>query len=207
MLLRLKLLTWPTIFLRILEHGDGWFDKLRELLRAHEDQKEISCLLEALNDIFIIGSKANKWTFSLTTQHCTVTTSRPRSITEQPDLIGDILDRQPIINLILYDENLGNSSCAPIGKLLSQYNVIAQLNVGKNRISARGVRALAEGLADSQSLEKLNLRLNPIENSGIVILVESLKRNKSVRELNLCHIDLQVKVAFHSIPCIPDPIY
>lgn len=178
---------------RILEHGDGWFDRLRELLRIHEDQKQISNLLEALNDVFIIGAKANKWTFSLTTKHCTVQQARPRSISDQPDLIGDTAEGlMPIVSLEVYDENFGNASCTALGEVLRKYNVISHLNLGKNRLSERGMQRLSTGIQGNRCLEKLNLRLNPLENSGLEVLVKALERNGSVRELVLCHTHLQV---------------
>ena len=180
---------------RILEHGDGWFDRLREVLRIHEDQRQISNLLEALNDVFIIGAKANKWTFSLTTKHCTVQQARPRSIFGQPDLIGDTAEGlQPIVLLEVYDENFGNSSCSALGEVLRKYNVISQLNLGKNRLTQKGISRLSTGIEGNRCLEKLNLRLNPLENEGLEILSRALERNGSVKELILCHTHLQVSV-------------
>lgn len=182
---------------RILEHGDGWFDRLRELLRIHEDQKQISNLLEALNDVFIIGAKANKWTFSLTTKHCSVQQARPRSISEQPDLIGDTAEcLQPIVSLEVYDENFGNTSCTPLGEVLRKYNVISHLNLGKNRLSERGMLKLSPGIQGNRCLEKLNLRLNPLQNAGLEVLSKAMCRNGSIRELILCHTHLQVGLPF-----------
>ncbi|XP_067929191.1 uncharacterized protein [Watersipora subatra] len=178
---------------RILEHGDGWFDRLREILRIHEDQRQISNLLEALNDVFIIGAKANKWTFSLTTKHCTVRQARPSSISDQPDLIGDTAEGlQPIVWLEVYDENFGNTSCTALGEVLRKYNVISQLNLGKNRLTPKGISKLCPGIQGNRCLEKLNLRLNPLENEGLAILSKALERNGSIKELILCHTQLQV---------------
>lgn len=159
----------------------------------HDDQRSVSHLLETLNDIFIIGAKANKWMFSLTTRHCTVTQTRPKSISDQPDLIGDTADaQQPLISLEVYDENFGNSSCTALGEVLGKYNVISQLNLGKNKISAKGLSRLTESLEKNKSLEKLNLRLNPLENEGVEVLSRSLELNHSLTELVLCHTNIQV---------------
>lgn len=182
------------VFDQILEHGDGWFDRLRELLRTHEDQRQISNLLEALNDVFIIGAKANKWTFSLTTKHCTVQQARPRSISDQPDLIGDTSEGlQPILLLEVYDENFGNSSCNALGEVLRKYNVVSQLNLGKNNLTQKGISRLCTGIEGNRCLEKLNLRLNPLANDGVELLSKALERNNSVKELILCHTHLQVR--------------
>ena len=182
---------------QILEHGDGWFDRLRELLRNHEDQKQISNLLEALNDIFIIGAKANKWVFSLTTRHCTVQPTRCRSLSEQPDLIGDTTEgQQPVLLLELYDENFGNTSCSTLADVLRKYNVISQLNIGKNKISAKGISKLVSGIEGNRCLEKLNLRLNSLESNGLELLGKALEKNSSIQELILCHTQLQVSGSF-----------
>lgn len=178
---------------QILEHGDGWFDRLRELLRIHEDQKQISNLLEALNDVFIIGAKANKWMFSLTTKHCTVQQTRPRSLSDQPDLIGDTAEgQQPVVILEVFDENFGNSSCPALADVLRKYNIISKLDVGKNRITAKGLSKLMCGIEGNRCLEKLSLRLNPLGNDGLEYLVRAMERNCSITEIVLCHTQLQV---------------
>lgn len=178
---------------QILEHGDGWFDRLRELLRIHEDQRQISNLLEALNDIFIIGAKANKWMFSLTTKHCTVQQARPKSLSDQPDLIGDTAEgQQPVVILEVFDENFGNNSCPALAEVLRKYNIISRLDVGKNKITAKGLSKLINGIEGNRCLEKLSLRLNPLGNSGLEHLVHGMERNSSISEIVLCHTQIQV---------------
>ena len=107
------------------------------------------------------------------------------------EFIVDLIKNKPVIQLFLYNNNIGCNGAKFIAELLKINERLKELNLSGNNIGNEGIKYIAESLkiCDRKNLKsrlrKLNLGKNNITKDGANFIAKSLENNKYLKELNL----------------------
>lgn len=91
----------------------------------------------------------------------------------------------PVINICISGHSLHEDRAKALSKVVSKYNCILELRIGKTQLSGRDVGHLSQAIQGSACLAVLDLRLNSIGNEGARLLAVSLAKNSHIRQLNI----------------------
>ncbi|XP_048743826.1 uncharacterized protein LOC125657204 isoform X3 [Ostrea edulis] len=91
----------------------------------------------------------------------------------------------PVINICISGHSLHEGRVKSLAKVVSKYNCILELRIGKTQLSGRDIGHLSPAIQASTCLTVLDLRLNSIGNEGARLLAVPLTKNSHLRQLNI----------------------
>mmetsp|Transcript_30898 Transcript_30898/g.81110 ORF Transcript_30898/g.81110 Transcript_30898/m.81110 type:complete len:1322 (-) Transcript_30898:1907-5872(-) len=96
-------------------------------------------------------------------------------------LIGNVALRK----LHLSRVGMGMGGCRGVGDLLVASDMLVDVDVSWNRISAEGVEPICAGMKSSSSLRVINLSWNALGDAGAVSVAEALTENQSLEVIDV----------------------
>nr|XP_022297660.1 uncharacterized protein LOC111107019 isoform X2 [Crassostrea virginica] len=91
----------------------------------------------------------------------------------------------PVINICISGHSLHEGRAKGLSKVVSKYNCILELRIGKTQLTGRDVGHMSQAIQNSACLAVLDLRLNSIGNEGARLLSVPLAKNSHLRQLNI----------------------